>query len=145
MRFGYKIHMHIYTHTYMCVCVCVCVCVYVCVCVCACVYKCSEPNPEGTILQLDFLYILSVVKGIQILNYRFLAFVIICLCTLTTPLLLQYSAPAHKALVSMAALNNRGFAELSHSPYSADLVPVILPPVPPVQKYTHGKLFKDDK
>ncbi|CAK1592430.1 unnamed protein product [Parnassius mnemosyne] len=56
----------------------------------------------------------------------------------------QDNAPAHKAAVAMAAIQETGFELLEHPPYSPDLAPSDFYLFPRLKERLRGKKFEDD-
>lgn len=56
----------------------------------------------------------------------------------------QDNAPAHKAAVAMAAIQETGFELLEHPPYSPDLAPSDFYLFPRLKEHLRGKKFDDD-
>ncbi|XP_045453244.1 histone-lysine N-methyltransferase SETMAR-like [Melitaea cinxia] len=56
----------------------------------------------------------------------------------------QDNAPAHKAAVAMAAIQETGFELLEHPPYSPDLAPSYFYLFPRLKERLRGKKFEDD-
>lgn len=56
----------------------------------------------------------------------------------------QDNAPAHKAAVAMAAIQESGFELLEHPPYSPDLAPSDFYLFSQLKKHLRGKKFEDD-
>ena len=59
-------------------------------------------------------------------------------------LLHQDNAPAHKSLVAMSAVHDRGFELIDHPPYSPDLASSDYFLFPNLKKHLAGKLYKSD-
>lgn len=60
-------------------------------------------------------------------------------------LLLHDNAPVHKAQVAQAAIQECGFAEVDHPPYSPDLAPSDYFLFKNLKKNLRGKHFQDDE
>lgn len=60
-------------------------------------------------------------------------------------LLLHDNAPVHKARVAKAAMQDCGFEEINHPPYSPDLAPSDYYLFPNLKKDLRGKRFSDDE
>lgn len=60
-------------------------------------------------------------------------------------LLLHDNAPVHTSRIAKAAVNNNGFVELSHPPYSPDLAPSDFYLFPNLKKSLRGRRFANDE
>lgn len=56
----------------------------------------------------------------------------------------QDNAPAHKAAVAMAVIQEMGFELVEHPPYSPDLAPSDFYLFPRLKKHLRGKKFEDN-
>ena len=56
----------------------------------------------------------------------------------------QENAPAHKSLVAMSAVHDRGFELIDHPPYSPDLAPSDYFLFPNLKKHLAGKQYESD-
>ena len=56
----------------------------------------------------------------------------------------QDNAPAHKAAVAMAAIQEMGFELVDHPPYSPDLALSDFNLFPRLKEHLRGKTFEDD-
>ena len=58
--------------------------------------------------------------------------------------LLHDNAPSHTSMVAQDAINNSGFQQLSHPPYSPDLAPSDYFLFPKLKNYLRGRTFSSD-